>query len=187
MAHFVCHYLADLRDRALFEQIIVQCDARRAEDTGDIRANPRRLTRSVYLEDLFDRNLVRARHGENGLADFGFRKRFIRIEERLDEYRCDEDQNKRENNGYAGSPDPPRFRCSPEHSVQDDDEDRAADERDAKTNQLLPKPGRETLGGQSVLMLAKEVLVNVERKTQDINQQQIRNAVTGDSQRSISR
>ena len=36
-------------------------------------------------------------------------------------------------------------------------------------------------------MLAKEVLVNVERKAQDINEQQIRNAVTGDSQRSISR
>ena len=87
----------------------------------------------------------------------------------------------------AGSPDPPRFRCSPKNSVQHDQEDRAADERDAKTNQLLPKPGRETLCGESVLMLAKEVLVNVERKTQDINEQQIHSAVTGDLQRFRSR
>ena len=52
-------------------------------------------------------------------------------------------------------------------------EDRAADERDSETNQLLAKPCRETLRGKSVLMLAKEVFVNVERKAQDINEQQI--------------
>src|SRR6266487_1145176 len=143
--------------------------------------------RGIHLEDLFYRDLIRPRHCENRLADFGFRKRFIRIKERLNEYRRDEDQNKRENNGHAGSPDPPRFRCSPEHSVQHDEEDRAADERDAKANQLLPKPRRETLCGESVLMLASEVLVNVERKAQDINEQQIRNAVTGNTQRFISR
>src|SRR5207248_3605218 len=136
------------------------------------RAHTRRLARGIHLEDLFYRDLIRPRHRENRLADFRLCKRFIHIEERLDEYWCDEDQNKRENNGYAGSPDPPRFRCSPKHIVQHDEEDRAADERDAKTNQLLPKPRRETLCGESVLMLANEVFVNVQRKAQDINDQQ---------------
>ena len=96
-------------------------------------------------------------------------------------------KKKGKNNGHAGSPDPPRFRCSPEHSVQHHEEDRAADERDANTNQLLPKPLWETLGGQFVLMLANEVFVNVKGKAQDVRMDNtIRNAVTGDSQRSIS-
>src|SRR5713101_7418183 len=149
MAHLVRHHRANLRNGALLEQIVVECNPRRAEEPGDIRAHTRRLARGIHLEDLFYRDLIRPRHCENGLADFRLCKRFIRIEERLDEYRRDEDQNKRENNGYAGSPDPPRFRCSPKHSVQYDQEDRAADERDAKTNQLLSKPWRETLCGES--------------------------------------
>src|SRR6266446_5054741 len=182
MAHLVRHHRANLRNGALLEQIVIECDPRRAEEPGNIRAHTRRLTRGIHLEDLFYWYLIRPRHCENGLADFGFRKRFVRVEKRLNEYRCDEDQNKRENNGHAGSADPPRFRCSPKHTVQHDEEDRASDESDAKTNQLLPKPCRETLGGQSVLMLANEVFVNVERKAQDINEQQIRNAATGDSQ-----
>src|SRR4030095_15712372 len=172
MPHFVCHHHSYLWECALLEQIVIECDPRRAEETGDIRAHTRRLTRGIHLEDLFYRDLIRPRHCENGLIDFGFRKRFIRIKERLNKYRRDEDQNKRENNGDTGSPDPPRFQCSPEYSVHHDQKDRAADERDAKTNQLLPKPRWETLCGQFVLMLANEVLVNVERKAQDINEQQ---------------
>src|SRR4029450_9554844 len=187
MAHFVRHHQSYLWECALLEKIVIECDPRRAEEPGDIRAHTRCLTRGIHLEDLFYRDLIRPRHCENGLADFGFRKRFIRIKERLDESRCDEDQDKRENNGYAGSPNPPRFRCSPKHSVQHDEEDRAADERDAKTNQLLPKPCRETLCGESVLMLAKEVLVDVERKAQNKNDQQIQHAVTGDLRRFMSR
>ena len=158
------HHRADLRHCALLEQIVIECDPRRAEEPGDIRAHTRRLSRGIHLEDLFYRDLIRPRHCENRLADLGFRKRLIRIKERLNKYRRDKDQNKREDNGHAGSPDPPRFRCSSEHSVQHHEEDRAADERDAKTNQLLPKPLWETLGGQFVLMLANEVFVNVERK-----------------------
>ena len=97
MAHLVRHHRADLWHGALLEQIIVQRDARCAENSGDIRAYTRRLPRGIHLKDLFYRDLIRPRHRENGLADFGLCKRFIRIEERLNEYRRDEEQNKREN------------------------------------------------------------------------------------------
>src|SRR6266511_1793363 len=165
MAHLVGHHQSYLGECALLEQIVIERDPRRAEEPCDIRAHTRRLARGIHLEDLFYRDLIRARHCENSLADFGFRKRFIRIKERLDEYRRDKDQNKRENNSDSSSPNPPCFRCSPENSVEHDQDYRAADERDAKTNQLLPKPRSESLCCQSVLMLTKEVLVEIERKT----------------------
>src|SRR5262249_22450682 len=109
------------------------------------------------------------------------------IEERFDKYRCNDENEKRENDRDCSSPDPPRFRCSPKNSVQHDQEDRAANERDGKTDQLFPKPLREILCGESVLMLANELLVNVKRKAQDINKQQIKHAVTGNLQRFVSR
>ena len=83
MAHLVCHHRADLRKRALVEQIIIQGDTRCTENSRNIRAHPRRLTRRIHLEDLFYRNFIRPRHCENGLADFGFGQRFIRVEKRL--------------------------------------------------------------------------------------------------------
>ena len=141
------------------------------------------LSPGVHFENLFDGDLVGSSHCENGLADFRFRQRFICIEERLDKYRRDDEHEKRENDSDSGSPDPPRFRCSAKNSVQHDQEDRAADDRDAKTDQLLSKPAWEILSGESVLMLANELLVNVKRKAQDINEQQINHAVTGDLQR----
>src|SRR5262245_40070872 len=171
MAHLVCHDFANLRKRALLEQIIVQRDTCRTENSRDIRADPRRLTGCVYLKDLFHWNLICPRHCKNGLADFRFRQRSVRIEEGLNKYRRDEEHEKREHDSDGSSPDPPRFRCSPKHRVQSNRQDCAADEHDSESNQLVTKPCRKTLGGESVSMLANEVLVNVERKAQDINEQ----------------
>ena len=53
MAHLVRHDYTDLRERALFEQIIIEGDPRCAEESRNVCAYTRRLTRGVNFKDLF--------------------------------------------------------------------------------------------------------------------------------------
>src|SRR5204863_5616349 len=69
MTHFMGHHLANFRQSASLEQVVVERDPGRAEESGDIRANSFRLPRSIHFKDLGDWDLVCARHGEDRLAD----------------------------------------------------------------------------------------------------------------------
>ena len=60
------------------------------------------------------------------------------------------------------SPDPPRSRCSAENSVEHNQQYRAANDCDAETDQLLPKPWRKGLGREAVLMFAKKVFIQIQ-------------------------
>src|SRR4051812_39490054 len=104
MSHLMRHDGANLRERALLEQVVIQGDPRRPKETRYVRAYPVRLTGGVDLEDLRNRNLVRSGHGKNRLADFLVGKRLILIEERLDIDGSDHDKESEKENDYAGAP-----------------------------------------------------------------------------------
>src|SRR4029077_15729564 len=183
MAHLVRHDLADFWKRALLKQIVIQRDPRRAKNSCDICAHPRGLPRSVHFKDLLYRNLVASRHGENRISDLGVRQRFIGVKQRLDKHRRDERDDENEDNRDDCSPDPPRSWCSPENSVEHNQHYRAANDRDAETGQLLPKPWQKGLGREAVLMFAKKVFIQIQRETQYENDHQIRQRVAGYLQR----
>src|SRR6266513_1486899 len=69
MTHFMCHNLANFRERTLLEQVIVQRNARRAEKSRDVCAYSRGLTRGVHFKDLFHRDFIRAGHRQNRVSD----------------------------------------------------------------------------------------------------------------------
>src|SRR2546430_11609910 len=83
MTHLVSHDRADLRKRALSEQIIVQGDPGGAEHAGYVRTYARCLTGGVDFEDLLHWNFVGLRHGQNRVADFRVRHWLVSVEERL--------------------------------------------------------------------------------------------------------
>ena len=69
MAHLVAHDVPDLGQRALLEQVVVQRDARRAEEPSNVRTDAFRLARSVDFEHLRHRNVVSARQLQDRFAD----------------------------------------------------------------------------------------------------------------------
>ena len=84
MTHLVSHDRADLRKRALFEQIIVQGDPGGAEHAGYVRTDARCLTGGVDFEDLRHWNFVGLRHGQNRVTNFRVRQRLVSVEEWFD-------------------------------------------------------------------------------------------------------
>jgi len=62
------------------------------------------------------------------------------------------------------SPDPPRIWRVSKNPIKNSERAAARDERDHETDQLFNKPRPESLGGESVLMFAKEQLIEGERK-----------------------
>ena len=91
MSHLVRHDVTNLREGALLQEVVIQCNPRRAEEAGNVRADPIRLPGSIDLKNLFHRNLVGARHRQDRFADRRIDQRFVLIEERLDVDRSDQD------------------------------------------------------------------------------------------------
>src|SRR5205814_9986137 len=69
MPHLVGHNLANLQERTLLEQVVIERNPRRAKKSRDIRAYSRGLTRRVHFKDLFHWNLIGPRHCQNRISD----------------------------------------------------------------------------------------------------------------------
>ena len=147
VTHFVGHDFANFRKGALLEQIIVQRDSSRAEKTGHIRADAIRLTRGVNLENLRDRNFIRAGHSQNRFADGRIVEWFVGVEERFDINRSEHDSEHGKKDRNDCAPDPPRSRGATEHRIQGHENQGAGDQLHEQRDQLLLKPLSEILGG----------------------------------------
>src|SRR5947208_8845887 len=74
-------------------------------------------------------------------------------------------------------PEPPRLWRAPTNPIKNNQGDAARDQRDHETDQLFDKPRPESLGGESVLMFAKEQLIEGEGKTQHCYDQNVANRI----------
>ena len=105
--HLVAHDGTDLGQRGAVQQVVVQRDARRAAEAGDVRADALGLLRGVEPEDVVHRHLRRAREREDRVANFARRQRPVVVEERLDEDGMDGEHEQDENGGGARRPPQP--------------------------------------------------------------------------------
>ena len=69
MAHLVAHDETNFRQGGLLEKIVVERDAGGAEKTGHVCAWLLRLARRIELVNFGDRDFVRPRKRENGVAN----------------------------------------------------------------------------------------------------------------------
>src|SRR5204862_5304233 len=74
-------------------------------------------------------------------------------------------------------PEPPRLWRAPTNPIKNNEGDAARDQHDHETDQLFDKPRPESLGGESVLMFAKEQLIEGEGKTQHCYDQNVANRI----------
>ena len=78
--HLVAHHGADLGQRRAVHQVVVQGDARRPAEAGDIRADAFRLLRGVVPEHVVRGNVRFARERQDRIADFAVRQAVIVVE-----------------------------------------------------------------------------------------------------------
>ena len=69
VAHLVSQHRFDLLERPALQQVVVQADALGAEQSADVGADPRRLSRLIDDVDVVGRDAVGARHAEDRIAD----------------------------------------------------------------------------------------------------------------------
>src|SRR5262249_30996158 len=169
--------------RALFEQIVIEGDARRAEKSGDIRAHARGLSRRIYFKNLRHGNLICSRHRQNRVANCRIVERLVSVEERFNAKRRNNVSEEREDDDGKRSPNPPAPRRSSKNSVQDRQRNRASDQTNDETNQLFAEPCAERLRGKVVLMFANEELIEGKRKAQDRDDENITDRVNRDLKR----
>ena len=79
MPHLVGHDHTNFGQRALLQQVVVQRNPCRPQKTGDIRADPVGLARSVELVNVVHWNFIPACHLQNGIADGRIAQRLIFI------------------------------------------------------------------------------------------------------------
>src|SRR5712672_3602686 len=96
MPHFVTHNETNFRQGGLLEKIVVERDAGGAEKTGHVRAWLLRLARGIELVNVGDRDFVRPRQRQNGIADLCVSQRFKFVEQRKNEnwrnHRADDEE-----------------------------------------------------------------------------------------------
>src|SRR5207237_820843 len=72
-------------------------------------------------------------------------------------------------NGHDRPPEPPGPRCSAKDRIKNYQCNRSRDDRENQGQNLFAEPWTEVLRGHAILMLAKKLLVNGERKTERTN------------------
>ena len=166
MAHLVTEHRADLRQRGLVEEIVVQVDSRDVAETGHVGADARGLFRGIEPFEVIGGNLVCPRERQDGLAHGPLGQGLVIVEQRGDEHRVDEIQEQREDESEARRPDPPAVSSAAKTRVEDRQHDRPDDERHGQADRLLAQPAREAQVRQAILVLAYEASIDRQRQVQ---------------------
>jgi len=103
VAHHCQHFVL----RALFQQIVVQRNARRAQEAGHIGGDAIRLPGGVHQEDIVHRHVIGAGQGQYLGLERTLRQGRIMIEQGRDQARPNDDNKDLKEDCQARPPNPP--------------------------------------------------------------------------------
>ena len=147
MAHLMAHGGLDLRQRAAFQQIVVESDALGAEKSADVGADARGLAGSIHYVDIAGGNAVGARHTEDGVAHRAIFQASVFVKERKNKDRRDDQPNGNEDDCRCRSPDPPGASQPAHNGEQRDNGERVQNQIHRNIHQDIAHPGAESLRG----------------------------------------
>ena len=171
MAHLVAHHGLNLLRRTAPQQVIVERDAHGVGKAADIGAHAGGLAAGVDLIDVVGGNAVGVRHLQNRRGDLRIVEPRDLVEDGL--YEDGTDGDCRRPTSAKRRNDPRSTRCLQlaHNGEQDDYSDAAQQHVDEQRLAFIAHPRPKALRGQAVLVLADEILVELERKAEHIGEQ----------------
>ena len=138
MPHLMSHHRHHALGGRAVEEIVVEADADRRAEAGDVGRDALGLFRGVEHIDVVGRDMLGVGHRQDARPHRPFGHWGIFVEQRREKYRRDHHHQREQQHRRAARPQPPAARGAADDREHDGEEDRGGDDPDQQGNALLP-------------------------------------------------